>query len=95
MALNAKHHFEAACQGATFLAEELRKYAGICAQYLRKSLSSREELKTKILDAYTALLQYAAELKKLGNQRFLGTDFNPPSIAITQAIGDLLTPISI
>jgi hypothetical protein len=72
MALNGKNHYEAFCKGATFLAEELRKYAGIYAQYYhRRSTTSRDQLRLNILDAYTTLLNYAAELKKLENLGFL------------------------
>jgi hypothetical protein len=74
MALNGKQHYELAWHGATFLAEELRKYAAICAQYRKKSMCGREQLRERIVDAYIALLQYGAELKRLGNQGFLGMD---------------------
>ncbi|KAF2660292.1 hypothetical protein K491DRAFT_77393 [Lophiostoma macrostomum CBS 122681] len=61
LALNGKQHHETAWQGATFLAEKLRTYAAICAQYLRKSTAGREDLRERVVDAYTALLQYAAD----------------------------------
>lgn len=80
MALNAQCHHEAARQGVTFLAEELTKYARICAEYyLSKSTTARQGLMDSILDAYTALLRYAAELKKLVNASFLCacTPFHP------------------
>jgi hypothetical protein len=73
MALNAKIHREDLFQGAEFLAEQLTAYAKICAQYLRKSTSGRGNLMSGIVDSYVSLLQYAAELKKLGTQGFLCT----------------------
>lgn len=75
MALNGKHHFEEACEGAKFVAHELRRYARICAQYLRKSTTGREDLKDSITDAYVSLLRYCGALRSLGDPSFFGKPF--------------------
>jgi hypothetical protein len=72
MFLNGKVHREALYNGSVFLAGELQKYARICGFYLGKATTFREEFKAGIIVAYTALLRYAAELKKLGNKGLLG-----------------------
>jgi hypothetical protein len=72
MALNGKHHFEEACEGAKLVAHELRKYARICAQYLKKSTTGREDLRDSIIGAYVSLLRYCAELRSLGDGSVLG-----------------------
>jgi len=65
MALNAKTHSEAVCAGAEFLANELGKYVRLRAQYLRKSTTGRDNLRQAIVDAYGALLTYAAGVKAM------------------------------
>jgi len=67
MALNAQTHSEAVCAAAEFLANELRKYATLCALYLVKSTTGRGNLRQAIIDAYVALLMYAAGIRTMGS----------------------------
>lgn len=76
MALNGKQHFKEACEGAKMVAHELRKHARICAQYLRKSTTGREDLRESIINAYVSLLRYCAELQSLGNAGLVGKSFH-------------------
>jgi hypothetical protein len=91
--LNGKHHFDAACEGANFVAQELRRYARISAQYLRKSTIGREDLRDSLIDAHVSLLQYCAELRNLGNPGLFGKfrrnlDSNSPLDPIRKDIQD-------
>ena len=72
MAFNGKTHREHLFQGTVFLSKEPRKYAEVCAQYLRKSTTNRGPLMESVIRAYVSLLKYAAGMKKEENRKFLG-----------------------